>query len=327
MRFTIEDERLMPSSLAVEKPGGNGGTAHDCQLRVNVREKRGYDVGPGISGSADFVRAGASITVCTSDFRVDERMVLRETHGALDLYQFGCCLEGVMAWRAGAGTDYVIRAGGVALQHVRGGEYESTLPSDQHCRVVSVFADGPRLRASVPEDVLSSLAQGPVLIPVNADMDAASRVLFRSKQDTWQERLLLEARALEFIVAALRSMIDVDRVMRPVGFSPEDFDALLAARSYIEHHVAEKVTIKDLARRSFLNEFKLKQGFRTCFGITIGAYQRACRMRAARRLLLEEGVLVKDAAWRVGYANVSHFIAAYREAYGETPGKECAAGR
>ena len=69
-----------------------------------------------------------------------------------------------------------------------------------------------------------------------------------------------------------------------------------------------------------LNECKLKAGFKACFGTTIHSFVRACRMREARRLIECEGRCVKDAAWMVGYTNVSHFIEAFRAQFGETPG-------
>ena len=132
--------------------------------------------------------------------------------------------------------------------------------------------------------------------------------------------LYLEGKALELTSLFLEEALRDREAPRHPSLSAEDCKALAEARLVIERNYAHPLTISQLARDVFLNECKLKRGFKLCFGMTVHEYVVACRMEAARRLIERDGFKVKDAAWMVGYANASHFIAAFQKRFGVTPG-------
>ena len=72
--------------------------------------------------------------------------------------------------------------------------------------------------------------------------------------------------------------------------------------------------------KEMLQEFKLKKGFRELFGTTVFGYVLQLRMHHARRLL-EQGTTVSEAAFMVGYQNVSSFCVEFRKRYGYSPGR------
>ncbi len=90
---------------------------------------------------------------------------------------------------------------------------------------------------------------------------------------------------------------------------------------YLSEHLDEEHSLAGLSRRCFINEFKLKSGFREVYGTTVFGYLRRKRMEAARRLLERYGVTVLEAANAVGYTNGSHFARAFRGVHGINPGE------
>ncbi len=321
MRFTYEDAGFAPSSLVIERPSCAEAGWPDMQARNcgALSWEDGYDVGAFASGSMRAFRAGEGVSVCVSDFLMRQDVVQRETRVGVDLYQFGCCLEGSMSWRVEGGSEQIVDAGDVVVQHVSDGECESALAGGQPCRTVSVMVQGSRLRSLVPKDVLNTFDTAVATMPLSVEANAVARTIWGHQGGGWADRMMLEAKALELVSQLLGELAAGSCCARPADVLPDDFAALLAAKRCLEGHLEERITIADLSRRVYLNECKLKRGFKRCFGLTIQEYRRRCRMYAARDLIVCGGLRVKDVAWKVGYSNVSHFIEAYRKEFGATP--------
>ncbi len=83
----------------------------------------------------------------------------------------------------------------------------------------------------------------------------------------------------------------------------------------------------ELSRRVNLNDFKLKKGFRQVFGTSVFGYLRQVRMEQARMLLEQARMNVTQVALNVGYANPSHFAAAFKGQFGINPGGVLKAAR
>ena len=65
---------------------------------------------------------------------------------------------------------------------------------------------------------------------------------------------------------------------RKVSFTLMDYQAILSAKQIITDHPEKDITIHSLSKEVFLNEQKLKLGFSLCYGISIGAYLKNCRI-------------------------------------------------
>lgn len=105
------------------------------------------------------------------------------------------------------------------------------------------------------------------------------------------------------------------------GLRKSDAEYLIQARDILARTWQEPPSLMQLARMVGLNDFKLKSGFKELFGTTVFGYVRRMRMQEAR-LLLEKGQAnVSEAAYRVGYTNVSHFASQFHKAFGSSPGE------
>lgn len=71
----------------------------------------------------------------------------------------------------------------------------------------------------------------------------------------------------------------------------------------------------------------LRTGFKQTFGKSIRDFCHEIKMERARELLYTADVSVNDVAYRVGYSNPSHFIAAFKKRFGSTPAQFALEGR
>lgn len=134
------------------------------------------------------------------------------------------------------------------------------------------------------------------------------------------KRLYMESKAMEFITLfGETDGLDAMSGQRQRTVSREDMVRLREARQLVLDHCEQPLSIRELARQSGLNEFKLKTGFRELFGMTVFELVRKERMEKALRYMEAERMNVGEAAIAVGYSNVSNFTATFRKHYGCNP--------
>jgi AraC-like DNA-binding protein len=93
------------------------------------------------------------------------------------------------------------------------------------------------------------------------------------------------------------------------------------AKEYLLKHMEAPPHLKDLARIAGLNEYQLKVGFKEIYGNTVYGYLLDHKLDYARVLLDSAKLQVNEVAYQIGYANPSHFIAAFKKKFGITPKK------
>jgi AraC-like DNA-binding protein len=91
------------------------------------------------------------------------------------------------------------------------------------------------------------------------------------------------------------------------------------AKDFILENLETPPSLKEIARMAGLNEHQLKVGFKELFGNTVYGYILSHRLDNARMLLDGKQLQVKEVSYRIGYANTSHFIAAFKKKFGITP--------
>ncbi|MGO3859933.1 helix-turn-helix transcriptional regulator [Neisseriaceae bacterium CLB008] len=74
-----------------------------------------------------------------------------------------------------------------------------------------------------------------------------------------------------------------------------------------------------LAKQVGTNECYLKQEFKTKTGISIGRYIKNLRMQEALELIINHQLSTKEAAYKIGYADVGYFSRIFKQQYGYTP--------
>jgi AraC-like DNA-binding protein len=100
-----------------------------------------------------------------------------------------------------------------------------------------------------------------------------------------------------------------------------DLEKIHEAREYLMLNMENPPTLKQLAHKMGLNDFKLKKGYKQVFGMTIfGDFNRE-RMDKAVECLLEKNMSIADTALLTGYQDPPNFIRAFKAYFGSTPGE------
>ena len=114
----------------------------------------------------------------------------------------------------------------------------------------------------------------------------------------------------------------VTRYAHPVtsGFSLPRHEqrAITQIRMYLEEHIAQKVTLQDLAQLVQMHPSYVIRAFHAAVGLPPHAYLTQIRIDRAQ-ILLRAGRSPSDIAMTLGFADQSHFTRHFRQSVGVTP--------
>jgi AraC family transcriptional regulator len=132
---------------------------------------------------------------------------------------------------------------------------------------------------------------------------------------------LLRANELthEALSELLRSQSIVRRDLRVRGGLAPLVRRRLA--DYIDTHLAQQITLGELAQLACLSEFHLARMFRVSFGMPPSAWMAQRRAQRAKNLLKTTSLPLQQIADACGYADLSHFSHRFRAAVGTPPGR------
>lgn len=95
--------------------------------------------------------------------------------------------------------------------------------------------------------------------------------------------------------------------------------AATEARDYLAAHLADDISLADLAGATGMSPFHLSRIFRQSFGLPPHAWLLQARVRRAGDLM-RSGLPPLEAAYRVGFCDQSHLNRRFKAVYGVTPG-------
>lgn len=134
------------------------------------------------------------------------------------------------------------------------------------------------------------------------------------------KRIYLEGKAIELIALRLGFLLnETGKGYHSVVLSNTDVEKLHYIETIIKSRIADPPTIIELSGLVGLSITKLKCGFKSLFGVSVGSYIRDLRMEQARDLLENGNLNVSEAAYAVGYKSLSHFSLAFKARYGYSP--------
>lgn len=95
--------------------------------------------------------------------------------------------------------------------------------------------------------------------------------------------------------------------------------AVVKARAFIAAHMADDISLKDVARASNMSEFYFCKVFRKTTGLTFTSYLARTRIEAVKTSLLNPHMRVSEAAFAAGFQSLSQFNRVFRRVEGESP--------
>ncbi|WP_160712888.1 helix-turn-helix transcriptional regulator [Chitinophaga solisilvae] len=134
------------------------------------------------------------------------------------------------------------------------------------------------------------------------------------------KRVYLENKVQELLTLALERITFEAFIPAGLNLHPGDIERLQEARDWLLKNMDDPCTLRELAQKVFMNEFKLKKGFRQLFGTSVFDFLLEARMEKAYQLLFSTDTPVREIAMMTGYKSIPAFTAAFRSRYGEPPG-------
>ena len=89
--------------------------------------------------------------------------------------------------------------------------------------------------------------------------------------------------------------------------------------AYINSHFSEDIQVEHLAVRAGLSQYHFIRIFKNETGITPHRYLTEVRMNAAKYLLINSRLSVKDICYQTGFSSESVFCSAFKKSQGLTP--------
>ncbi len=137
------------------------------------------------------------------------------------------------------------------------------------------------------------------------------------------KRMYLESKVWELAALLIEEELKINQ--SPQKITPlklSDIDRIHYAKEVLLKNLDNPPSLIQLARQVGLNDYKLKLGFRHCFGTTVFGYLHDHRMELAHKLLIESKMNVAEVAKKVGFASLPSFSNAFRKKFGVSP-KSC----
>ena len=106
---------------------------------------------------------------------------------------------------------------------------------------------------------------------------------------------------------------------RRITLTASDINAIQKAHDILTKEACNPPTIKNLSKRVFLNEQKLKAGFSSHYHMSIGEYTNSLRMAIAENLLSATDLSIEEISKKVGYNYCGNFVKMFKKVHGKTP--------
>lgn len=89
--------------------------------------------------------------------------------------------------------------------------------------------------------------------------------------------------------------------------------------AHIENHIADAISLADMAEAAQLSPMHFAAQFRVSTGITPHRYLLSCRIQKAKALLAETSCSLIDVSLSVGFRTQAHFTTVFKKIEGTTP--------
>jgi len=153
--------------------------------------------------------------------------------------------------------------------------------------------------------------------PMDANMCGAVLRFLRAAH-TGPDRRVLAPMYLQEIVYRILRAGQRQRLLEAAA-SESESNPVTQVISYVRCHLAEPLSVSDLAERACLSPSAFAHLFRDVSGMSPYQFIKSVRLDRARELLLAGELNVSEVARSVGYSSLSHFINEFKRHFGVTP--------
>lgn len=154
-----------------------------------------------------------------------------------------------------------------------------------------------------------------VITPMNEDILKVVTALQYSLLKGVSRKLYLKGKVLELIALQTENY----ERKKHTNYTTKTLKKVYQARQFITENLDKSITICELSKELFMNEFDIKLEFKNVFGHSIKEFCTLKKMERAQNLLKNSEVPIYEIAENIGYKNATHFTAAFKKRFGLTP--------
>jgi len=132
------------------------------------------------------------------------------------------------------------------------------------------------------------------------------------------KEIYFESKLLELVYSTIEQL-KLDPLEETIHLSSADVERIKKAKSILLEDIVNPPSLKELAYKSAINDFKLKKGFKKIYGNTVFGFLQEHRLEKAKKLIEKNEVNINEAARLVGYKSISHFSKIFKEHFGVLP--------
>ena len=144
--------------------------------------------------------------------------------------------------------------------------------------------------------------------------------IYQSDISTVLGQLVLQNRTLLLVEKFLQNFILHHHPnARTVKFRKDDLERLALVEDVLSQDIDNFPTIEKLSRMAMMSSTKLKKRFKEVYGMKLYEFYNHNRLQKAKAMLESGEANVKEAALRIGFANLSNFSKAFKKEFGYLP--------
>jgi AraC-like DNA-binding protein len=144
--------------------------------------------------------------------------------------------------------------------------------------------------------------------------------IYQSDISTILGQLVLHNRTLLLVEKFLQNFIlHHNPNTRNSRMSKDDLERLALVEDVLSQEIDNFPTIEKLSRMAMMSSTKLKKRFKEVYGMKLYEFYNHNRLQKAKSMLASGEASVKEAALRIGFANLSNFSKAFKKEFGFLP--------
>ncbi len=164
--------------------------------------------------------------------------------------------------------------------------------------------------------MLKKISDKDIITPITSELLTALNDLETKNLKGITQKLFLKAKVFELLAMQIENYKNVD--VNTIKVS-KILKKLYKVKQLIKNNLQKNFTAKQLSVEMALNEHILKKEFKRVFGYSVNRFSSIEKMNKAKDLLKNHQLPIYQIAEDIGYKNATHFTAAFKRYFGNTP--------